>query len=434
MGIAMTTIVNVQGGPAPRIGRFTAEFLRTSDRRGDRHMTDPTHDKRARIVLGKRLAELRKAAGLTQHELATRISYGRGSVASAETAVHATPLTFWKRCDTALDSDGVLVGLYQRIEIARRERALATTAADLNEINTTTEATRRYQPVDPALARHWTAMLDVLAASHDTFGPARLHDIADGELALIHATRLDAIGVDHANLIHVEARWTEFASWTTLNHGSATEANRRLRSALALAQQAEQPALVAYILMRQAQHTADQRNATRTTQLAAQAVDQPRLSLRDRALCAIRTAQGHALGNNRAACRTALHLAYQLVTAADAGDASEELTIGRHCGTAYVAAHEGYCHLHLGRPDDAIAVLRDVLSGSSPWHVRPRSPACCCAWPTVTASSGAHASSTSRSMRRRHRSRRFSSRARQIGPGSRTSRPKMLDRTSGSAS
>nr|WP_262013848.1 helix-turn-helix transcriptional regulator [Micromonospora sp. Mcm103] len=74
-------------------------------------------------ALGRRLAQLRKAAGHTQHELARLVQYGRSSVANTETGHQHPDRAFWARCDSVLQAGGVLVNEYDRItELDRRRR------------------------------------------------------------------------------------------------------------------------------------------------------------------------------------------------------------------------------------------------------------------------------------------------------------------------
>jgi tetratricopeptide (TPR) repeat protein len=116
--------------------------------------------------------------------------------------------------------------------------------------------------------------------------------------------------------------------------------------------------------MRQAQQAADRLDGVRAGQLAAAATRASALtSDRDRALCAVREAQAHALVGERGSCRVALKAAYSLVTRADQTGADENpATIGRHCGVAYVQAHEAYCELRLGNYPAAARLLEEALA------------------------------------------------------------------------
>ncbi|MER7470742.1 helix-turn-helix transcriptional regulator [Micromonospora sp. NPDC000018] len=80
----------------------------------------------ARPALGRQLAQLRKAAGHTQHEFARLVRYGRSSGANTETGSSTPRSAFWVRCDTVLQSGGVLVAECDRIaELDRQQRRLS---------------------------------------------------------------------------------------------------------------------------------------------------------------------------------------------------------------------------------------------------------------------------------------------------------------------
>lgn len=387
-------------------------------------MADSHEIKSAWRELGRILAQLRVAAGHTQHGFAGLVQYGRSSVANTETGRQQPDRAFWVRCDMVLQTGGVLVKEYDRIVASARQQRRAsalhsaarstpaplraeaahgdddgadhqsgdalmvlsaagtgparTVAPDLADPSSgpADEARpgaqclprkgqlptlRELGAVDPALVPHWMGMLRILAASHDAFGPRRIHDVARGELAIIHHHGARAEGQTRRELQRVEARWAEFASWTADNLGDGHDASYWLRRALSLARDADDDQLVAYVLMRQAQRATERRDVPEALTLAQASARGTSLAARDRALCAVRLAQAHALAGEAGACWAALRHAQQLLAAAV--DHDEPDAIGQHCGTAYVIAHEGQCHLLFGKSDRAAAILEDVLQG-----------------------------------------------------------------------
>ncbi|MFE4829876.1 hypothetical protein [Streptomyces sp. NPDC056672] len=221
--------------------------------------------------------------------------------------------------------------------------------------------TARSAVVDPSLVPHWSGLLHILAASHNAFGPNRMHGTVTREMGVIRDHRLRAGGRVRTGLLSIEARWAEFASWTAENLGSGEDAAYWLAYALDLAREGSDTSVEAYVLMRQAQRAAERRDARAVCDLADAAWAAAGASDRDRALSAVRRAQGHALAGDSLACSKAIRTAHQLVARADEFD-DDLATIGHHCVPAYVQAHEAYCQLLLGHPRQASQLLAEVLA------------------------------------------------------------------------
>ena len=76
----------------------------------------------AQAALGRRLRGLRKAAGLTQQQLAVATLSSRSSIACIETGRQNPDRTFWDRADEATGAVGVLVAGYEDLrKLARRQ-------------------------------------------------------------------------------------------------------------------------------------------------------------------------------------------------------------------------------------------------------------------------------------------------------------------------
>ncbi|MBV9022965.1 MAG: hypothetical protein JO362_03960 [Streptomycetaceae bacterium] len=217
--------------------------------------------------------------------------------------------------------------------------------------------------VDPALIPHWNGLLHILSASHNAFGPHRIHGTVIREMDVIRDHRLRADVPVCRGLLRVEARWAEFASWTAENLGSREDAAFWLGHSLDLARQSGDTPMQAYVLMRQAQRAAEQCDAQGARDLTAGARAVETASERDRALSAVRLAHGHALAGDSRLCSKALQAAQRLVERAeDRGADDDPATIGQHCVPAYVQAHEAYCLLLLERPAEAVPLLQEALA------------------------------------------------------------------------
>lgn len=69
----------------------------------------------ARRVLGRRLAELRQAAGYNQHQFAPLTCYARSTIANVETGRQQVSREFWERCDEELGTERALATSFDRI-------------------------------------------------------------------------------------------------------------------------------------------------------------------------------------------------------------------------------------------------------------------------------------------------------------------------------
>jgi transcriptional regulator with XRE-family HTH domain len=74
-----------------------------------------------RLELGRQLAAFRKAAGLTQVDLAREAGSTRSSLVNIETGRQGTSSAVWERLDTLLDAKGVLVGQFDELAAAKAE-------------------------------------------------------------------------------------------------------------------------------------------------------------------------------------------------------------------------------------------------------------------------------------------------------------------------
>jgi transcriptional regulator with XRE-family HTH domain len=85
--------------------------------------------------LGRQLASLRRAAGLTQNGLAALTAYSRPTISVAEIGRGSLARPFWQRCDNALETGGVLAVGWDQIRAARRagQQAAARAAQEARE-------------------------------------------------------------------------------------------------------------------------------------------------------------------------------------------------------------------------------------------------------------------------------------------------------------
>jgi DNA-binding XRE family transcriptional regulator len=98
----------------------------------------------ARVALGRQLAASRRAAGLSQEQLAPLSGHSRSTVANAETGRQRAPRDFWKLCDAAL-----VTGTTALARLAERHRQ-SQPANRRNHLPAFRHGLRRLPPPPPA--------------------------------------------------------------------------------------------------------------------------------------------------------------------------------------------------------------------------------------------------------------------------------------------
>ena len=91
---------------------------------------NPGEARRACRALGERLANFRKTAGITQHQLADAIYASRSSIAGIETGRQNADRDFWSRADHLTQANGALLAAYDEARNIQAQLARATATAD----------------------------------------------------------------------------------------------------------------------------------------------------------------------------------------------------------------------------------------------------------------------------------------------------------------
>src|ERR1022692_305759 len=88
----------------------------------------------ARAALGRQLAASRRAAGLTQEQLAPVSGPSRSTVATAETGRQRAPRVFWELCDDALGTGTALTRGYDEVQAIQQRAHVQAAAVARQEI------------------------------------------------------------------------------------------------------------------------------------------------------------------------------------------------------------------------------------------------------------------------------------------------------------
>ena len=224
-------------------------------------------------------------------------------------------------------------------------------------------AARDSVPTDPVLPDAWADLLRILNARSNIDGCVGLRRAVEGQSALIRSARAVAVGANRLRLTRVAAQWVEFRSWIESNSDCPARADQLLDQAYALAVEADDQDLVAYVLMRKSQQALDVGDARRAVSLACRARQRGRsLPPRVVVLCLVREAEGHALADDASASRQCINEALRLVSGLDGmGDG-----LGDHVTPDYVQAVEARCHQLLGESTAALRTYEQVLAHCPP--------------------------------------------------------------------
>ena len=90
-------------------------------------MITPDGLQQTRRALGQQLAKLRKAADLTQHQLADSVYASRSSIAGIETGRQNADRDFWTRADHLTHADGALLAAYDHLRDLQARHARRST-------------------------------------------------------------------------------------------------------------------------------------------------------------------------------------------------------------------------------------------------------------------------------------------------------------------
>lgn len=343
-------------------------------------------DASSAAYLGADIRERRQACGWTLADLAERVGYSFQHVSEVERAKAVPSAPFVAACDRALEARGRLLDLLPAVEneraAQRQKRDIARRAGrsglrceathsegdeDVDPMNrrgllgagaavalgslSADSAPAAAREIDPELPAHWGRLLAVLDQHDAMHGPREVLDTVCHELRLIAEHRRIARGDLRAELLRVEAAWTEFAAWLSNDTGDSQQRDSFTERALQLGLAAEDPDIVALARMRQGQWAVQRLDARRAIAFAEDALRTPGASAQTRARCALRAAHGHALANDAASCQRRL------------ADASEGTSLAHSPGAvtpSNVRANEARCWGWM-KPQKAVLLYDEAL-------------------------------------------------------------------------
>jgi transcriptional regulator with XRE-family HTH domain len=220
------------------------------------------------------------------------------------------------------------------------------------------------------VADHLARAFPELSTEDWLLGPHEVLGTVGGHLDLIQQLLPNLVGARRVRLLQVGARYAEFTSWLNQDSGNLRAATHWADRAMEWAQEAGNPHMVSYVLVRKSDQAAATRDVPRAIGLAQSALQHGRrLTSRGRAVALQQLAVGHALAGDEVACQRALDTAAQL---AQRSQQDHDEGPGRYCTPAYVEIQRAATWIELGRPERAITLFEDSLARLPSVHRRDR--------------------------------------------------------------
>jgi len=359
---------------------------------------EPTHVVELKHELGQRLADLRKAAGATQKDLARRTFVDRTYVSHAERAQQMPERTFWVTADDYLNAGGSLRAAYDELAAAQHaikqaeldalrarhqvpssptfpgSRLLSQAQSgrlpdeqddDLNHdeqrhMAAALQDARRF--MDHNVVSYFRRQLDTCAHADGVNGAAPTLPRVLGILRAIETCAAEVRLSVLPELLSVAARGAEFAGWLFRDAHDASRARTWYSKATEYAQEANDTAMQGYVLLKKSQLAYDERDARHVLTLAQAAQYGPwLLSGYIRAEVTQQEARGLAMvGEPLAIVEQKLDDARILFSGAI--DRDRHTQLGSPYSEDTLTLRDASCYIEVGRPHQAAVLYQRVLS------------------------------------------------------------------------
>jgi tetratricopeptide (TPR) repeat protein len=370
---------------------------------------EPAEIAEQRRTLGEHLVTFRRAADLTQGQLAQATVCHRTQVAHVEKGRSRADERFWRGADQACNAGGALLAAFHELQIAKAEHEQHRRDQELADVQQRADALRRgrgaltvrdnavgraptEQPATASDVHRWpvrvtSTQLDVvvehlrdqwhlLVKTDNLLGPRyALRGVLDQLTTidgLLGATDVAA----RREVVRLGAQYAESASWLYEDSGDLTAAQHWNHRAMEWAHEADDSLMVAWTLFRRSQQAVSSRNAAQVISLAQTAErvggDLPPPM---RAAIAQQEAVGHAMAMDEPRAWSRFDDAEGWATTNDDGDARGGH--GSFCTTTYLTLQRAGSWLVLGRPDRAVRLFEEALPEVPNVYRRDRGWALC---------------------------------------------------------
>lgn len=218
-----------------------------------------------------------------------------------------------------------------------------------------------------AIADNLLTTLEHHVITDNLAGPRSLVNVALEQLRFVENLLVNSHGKDRSRLLYVGARYAEFVGWLYQDTGSLQAAMQLSNAALDFAQEAEDDALSAYVVMRKSNIASDAGRPELALKLANLALRSPAgLSPRLRAVVLRQQANAFMQAGDAESCTRALEAAFALAERPP----DTETDLAHYCTREYLEMEAAHCWVALGRPDDAVHTLQQGLAEWRPEYRR----------------------------------------------------------------
>lgn len=324
---------------------------------------------------GELLRESREAAGLSIGQLAKRVHYSKGHLSKIENDLKPPHETMARLCDSVLDAGGALIdaarAARERIADAglpldRRQVLVAGTGTVLG---LALKGGPRPVPDERVVVGMRTSFEHLRSLGMQT-SPVVILEPLVALVRTVHALAHENPQPIRTRLLLLAARIAEYTGWMNQEAGDEQGALSWTRHASELARAGGDREIVSYALVREAGLALYRQDAGGVIDLARQAQQVDRASLRTLGLASRREAQGHALAGDRGSFDRALDRAADLLGASTSDTRAYPVLGSTAPDPAELA--RGWSLCDLGRTVESAAVLDRELAGLPPAARRSR--------------------------------------------------------------
>ena len=344
-----------------------------------------------RVSFGAELRRFRTAAGLSLGQLATAVHYTKGYLSKVENSDKPPNPALARLCDAAVGADGALTALLpQEARTAHRAQEWTQDGGTAGGPEPTAHQLcypdNLSLPMPQVDQRRGLAAAAGDAMTVESFRAQFNQSVHLGELVssravlptvTTHANTLWSMALaaparTRSALMTLATLNATYAGWLALETGDDHAARWWSRTAVSLAEIVDDPNLIAYSLTREAGVAVFRDDPAHVLALTERIRGERGVATRFRRIAADREAQGHALLGNYDLCRRALDRSTELSHEPDISPTFDGVVLPpmAAAGPHVIGVISGWCLHNLGRPNAAVEVLDQEISGISGTHRR----------------------------------------------------------------